>query len=97
MPEKLHILFYEYVEDIVERRAPHREGHLGLINRWHDEGRIAMAGGVAGPPHARSIVLREGGLDQGPAAAQGFGAETPYQPAGLVTSWRVEPFLNVTA
>jgi hypothetical protein len=24
-------------------------------------------------------------------------AEDPYQPAGLVTSWRVEPFLNVTA
>jgi uncharacterized protein len=82
VPEKLHILFYEYVEDVVERRAPHREGHLGLIKRWHDEGRIAM---------------REEDLDAAQAAAEEFVAEDPYQPAGLVTSWRVEPFLNVTA
>jgi len=97
MPEKLHILFYEYVGDIVERRAPHREGHLGLIKRWHDEGRIAMAGGVGDPPHAGIIVLREEDADKAQATAEEFVAEDPYQPAGLVTSWRVEPFLNVTA
>ncbi len=94
MPEKLHILFYEYVPDIVERRAPHREGHLGLITRWHDEGRIVMAGGIGDPVHAGMIVLR---AEDPQAAAEAFVAEDPYQPAGLVTSWRVEPFLNVTA
>jgi hypothetical protein len=94
MPEQLHILFYEYVPDVVERRAPFREGHLGLINRWHDEGRIVMAGGIGDPVHAGMIVLR---ADDPQAAAEAFVAEDPYQPAGLVTSWRVEPFLNVTA
>ena len=94
MPEQLHILFYEYVPDVVERRAPYREGHLGLINRWHDEGRIVMAGGIGDPVHAGMIVLR---ADDPQAAAEAFVAEDPYQPAGLVTSWRVEPFLNVTA
>jgi uncharacterized protein len=94
MPEQLHILFYEYVPDVVERRAPHREGHLALIRRWHDEGRIVMAGGLGDPPHAGLIVLR---ADDPQAAAEAFVAEDPYQPAGLVTSWRVEPFLNVTS
>jgi uncharacterized protein YciI len=94
MPEQLHILFYEYVPDVVERRAPYREGHLGLINRWHDDGRIVMAGGIGDPVHAGMIVLR---ADDPQAAAEAFVAEDPYQPAGLVTSWRVEPFLNVTA
>ena len=94
MPEQLHILFYEYVSDVVERRAPFREGHLGLINRWHDEGRIVMAGGIGDPVHAGMIVLR---ADDPQAAAEAFVAEDPYQPAGLVTSWRVEPFMNVTA
>ena len=94
MPEKLHILFYDYVPDVVERRAPHREGHLALIKRWHAEGRIVMAGGVGDPVHAGMIVLR---TDDPQAAAEEFVAEDPYQPAGLVTSWRVEPFLNVTA
>ena len=94
MPEQLHILFYEYVPDVVERRAPHREGHLALIRRWYDEGRIVMAGGLGDPPHAGLIVLR---VEDPEAAAEEFVAEDPYQPAGLVTSWRVEPFLNVTS
>lgn len=94
MPEQLHVLFYDYVPDLLERRAPHREGHLALIKRWHQEGRIVMAGALGSPPHAGMIVLRAEDPD---AAAQEFVAEDPYQPAGLVTSWRVEPFLNVTA
>jgi uncharacterized protein YciI len=94
MPEQLHILFYDYVPDVVERRAPYREEHLGLIKRWYDDGRIVMAGGVGNPPHAGLIVLR---ADDPQAAAEEFVAEDPYQPAGLVTSWRVEPFLNVTS
>ena len=81
MPEKLHILFYEYVEDVVERRAPHREGHLGLIKRWHDEGRIAMAGGVGDPPHAGLIVLREEDPDAARAAAEAVRGRGPL-PAG---------------
>jgi uncharacterized protein YciI len=92
MPEQLHILFYDYVPDVVERRAPYREGHLALIKRWHDEGRIVIAGGVGDPVHAGMIVLR---TDDPQVAAEEFVAEDPYQPAGLVTGWRVEPFLNV--
>ena len=94
MPEQLHILFYEYVPDVLERRGPYREGHLGLIQRWHEDGRIVLAGGVGDPVHSGMIVLR---ADDPQAAAEEFVAEDPYQPAGLVTSWRVEPFLNVTS
>jgi uncharacterized protein len=97
MPEKLHILFYDYVDDLLERRAPHRAEHLAPIKRWHDEGRIGMAGAVGDPPHAGVIVLREEDPESARAAAEAFVAEDPYHPAGLVTSWRVEPFLNVTA
>ena len=46
MPERLHILFYDYVPDMAERRGPYREGHLALIARWHEEGRVAMAGAL---------------------------------------------------
>jgi len=93
VPEQLHILFYEYVPDVVERRDPYRPGHLALIRKWYEEGRIAMAGGLGDPVHSGLIVLR---ADDPQAAAEEFVAEDPYQPAGLVTSWRVEPFLNVT-
>jgi uncharacterized protein YciI len=56
-----------------------------------------MAGAVGDPPHAGVIVLREEDPESARAAAEAFVAEDPYHPAGLVTSWRVEPFLNVTA
>jgi uncharacterized protein len=93
MPEQLHALFYEYVPDIVERRGPYREEHLALIRRWYEEGRIVIAGGLGDPVHGGLIVLR---VDDAQAAAEEFVAHDPYQPAGLVTSWRVEPLLNVT-
>ena len=93
MPEKLHILFYEYVETS-RACAPHREG-TPLIKRWR-RGRIGLLGAL-GPPHAGVIVLREEDPEAAQAAAEAFVAEDPYHPAGLVTSWRVEPFVNVTA
>jgi uncharacterized protein len=92
MPERLHILFYDYVPDLVERRAPHREGHLDLIRRWHEEGRLAMAGAVGDPPHGGVIVLRIGD----PSEAEEFTSADPYVAAGLVERWRVEPWTVVT-
>jgi uncharacterized protein len=97
MPEKLHILFYDYVDDLLERGGWDRDKEPALIKRWHEEGRIGMAGAVGDPPHAGVIVLREEDPESARAAAEAFVAEDPYHPAGLVTSWRVEPFLNVTA
>jgi uncharacterized protein len=91
MPERLHVLFYDYVEDILERRAPHREEHLALIARWHEDGRMAMAGPLGDPVHGGLFVLRAE-----PADAEAFVAEDPYVAAGLVTSWRVEPWTIVT-
>ena len=90
MPQKLHILFYEYVPDIAERRAPHREGHLAAIARWHGDDRIVMAGALGDPPHSGVLVLRDA------ADAERFMAEDPYVKADLVTSWRVEPWTVVT-
>jgi uncharacterized protein len=90
MPDKLHILFYEYGPDIVERRAPYREGHLAAIARYLDEGRLVMAGALGDPPHGGALVLRD------PADAERFMAEDPYVEAGLVVGWRVEPWNVVT-
>ena len=44
------LLLYVYVEDILERRAPHRDEHLALIRAWKDDGRLLMAGPLGDPP-----------------------------------------------
>jgi uncharacterized protein YciI len=92
VPEPLQLLHYDYVEDVVERRGPYRGDHLALVARWHDDGRIVMAGAVGDPPHGALFVLRA----SDPAAAEAFMAEDPYVAAGLVRDWRVEPWNVVT-
>jgi len=86
VPERLQLLHYEYVPDIVERRAPHREAHLALAGRWKEDGQLVMAGAVGDPPSGALFVLREG------ADAEAFVREDPYVAAELVTAWRVEPW-----
>jgi uncharacterized protein len=86
MPECMQLLHYDYVQDILERRTPHREAHLAWAARWKEEGRLVMAGAVGDPPTGALFVLREG------ADAEAFVRDDPYVAADLVTAWRVEPW-----
>ena len=83
-----HLLLYDYVPDIVERRAPHREAHLALVRRWKDDGRVLMGGALGDPPHGAAIVFR---VDE-PEAVEEFVSADPYVEADLVTRWRIEPW-----
>jgi uncharacterized protein len=90
MSELLHLLVYEYVPDMAERRAPHREGHLELIRRYRAEGRVVIAGATGIPPSGGLFAFREA------ADAEAFAAADPYRAAGLIVSARVEPWAVVT-
>ena len=92
MAERLYALFYDYVEDVVEKRAPYREDHLALVGRWHGDDRIAMGGALGDPPHGGLIVFR---VDD-PAEVEAFVADDPYVRNGIVVSHRVEPWNVVT-
>ena len=83
------LLSYDYVPDIVERRVPHREGHLALIARYHEAGDCLLAGAVGDPPRAGALVFRT------PQAAADFLAEDPYVAAGLVPAHRIDPWALV--
>ena len=41
------VLFYEYVENVVERRAPYREAHLALVEVRVDRGELVLGGAFA--------------------------------------------------
>lgn len=76
----------QYVPDILERREPHREGHLANARRWSEDGRLVMGGALGDPPHGAAFVFC---LDD-PAAVEDFVEADPYVAAGLVTNWRIE-------
>jgi len=90
MSELLHLLVYEYVEDMSARRAPYREAHIELIRRYQEDGRVVIAGAVGVPVHGGLLAFREA------ADAEAFAAADPYKAAGLVTSSRVEPWAVIT-
>ena len=92
MPTPHQVLLYDFVENALEARAPHRAEHLALIARYVEEGTIAMAGALGDPPHGGLVVFP--GDD--PAPAERFAAEDPYVREGVVVSWRVEPWTVVT-
>ncbi len=84
-----YILFYDFVENILERRAPHREAHMKEIRAAKDDGRIVMGGPVGDPPTGAVIVFKDR------AAAEAFTQSDPYVANGLVTDWRVDSWAVV--
>jgi len=88
------VLLYEFVEidDIVERRAPYREAHIGQIREWLADGRVLMAGALGDPPHGGLLIFDV----EDPDEVERFAREDPYVINGLVASWRVEPWSVVS-
>jgi uncharacterized protein len=89
MAEQRHVLFYEYVADILERRDPYRAEHLSAIRAAKEDGRILEAGPLGDPPHGAALVFAD------PTQAESFAQADPYVTNGLVTAWRVEPWTLV--
>jgi uncharacterized protein YciI len=80
------LLLYDYVGDMIERRAPYRDAHLERIRVEREAGRIVMSGPLGDPPQGAAIVFH--GVE--PDQVESFALEDPYVRAGLVTAWRVE-------
>jgi uncharacterized protein len=80
-----HLLLYNYVSDMAERRGEYREHHLKRITAEREAGHIAFAGAFDSLSGA-AIVFKD--VDH--AHIQRFMDEDPYVQAGLVTTSRVE-------
>jgi uncharacterized protein YciI len=90
VPGRLTILTYEYVDDIVERRKPHREAHLAHVRRWSDERSLVLAGATGDPPTGALFVF-----EGEPAEVEEFAASDPYREAGLIADSAVGPWTVV--
>src|SRR4051812_18413825 len=85
-------LHYDYVPNIVERRAAFRPAHLELYRAWRADGRVVMGGAVGDPPHGALIVFDVPDV----AEVEKFAAADPYVLNGLVTARRIEPWAVVS-
>lgn len=86
-----HILFYDYVADVVQRRAPFREGHLAHARRHKDAGTLVSGGALGSPPNGAMFVF----LVEDTAQIDAFVAADPYVEHGIVTGHRIVPWTVV--
>lgn len=86
-----YLLFYDYVEDILERRTPYRAEHLALAQAAHERGELLMAGALAEPVDGAVFIFKT----EGPEPIEAFVHNDPYVRNGLVTAWRIRPWTVV--
>ncbi|MCL4504855.1 MAG: YciI-like protein [Chloroflexi bacterium] len=86
-----YLLFYDVVPDYVERRAAFRDQHLTLAWQAAERGELILGGALAEPIDG-AILMFSGGS---PAVAEKFVAADPYVKNGLVTRWRIRPWMTV--
>ena len=86
-----YLLFYETVDNYVEKRAPYRAQHLELARDAHARGELLLAGAFAEPADGAALVFRT--ADRG--AVEDFVRRDPYVQNGLIKTWRIRPWTVV--
>ncbi|HEY3774388.1 MAG TPA: YciI family protein [Solirubrobacteraceae bacterium] len=86
-----HLLLYVYPDDMAERRGPYRDEHLRRIQVEKDAGRILMAGATGAPINGGAMAWTGATSDE----IEAFVEADPYRGAGLILSYRIEPWTLV--
>lgn len=87
------ILLYDYVADVLERRAPHRDAHLARIAEWIESGSLLMAGATGDPPTGALFVFG----DVPDEEINRFADDDPYRAAGIVAKREIKPWTVVAS
>ena len=82
------LLFYVYIDDMLDRRAPFREAHLALARDAHRNGTLLLAGATTDPLDGAVFVFRADDR----SAIDEFVRDDPYVREGLVRAWKVCPW-----
>lgn len=86
-----YILFYDVMDDYVEKRAQFRELHLKHARAAYDRGELVLGGALADPVDGAVLVFRGGSAEM----VEAFAKSDPYVLNGLVKQWRVRKWNTV--
>ena len=79
------LLHYDYVDNIVERRAPFRDGHLSHVGAYVERGEVLLGGAYANPVDGATIVFKADQRED----VERFVNDDPYFVNGLVKEWHI--------
>ncbi len=86
-----YLLFYDVVNDYVERRLAFRTTHLKLARQAVERGELVLGGALANPIDGAVLLFR----GSSSAIAERFATADPYVTNGLVTRWHVREWTTV--
>ncbi len=86
-----YLLFYEFGEDYVARRAEYRSAHLELAWAASQRGELLLGGALADPVDGAIILFKS----DSPAVAENFARVDPYVTNGIVKRWYVRQWNTV--
>jgi uncharacterized protein len=89
---KFFLLTYDYVDNMLERRAPVRPAHLEHAHAYSARGDIVLGGALVEPVDGAVIVFRA----ENPDLVAAFVENDPYVKAGLVRSHRIREWALAT-
>ncbi len=88
---KLYILQYDYVDNVLEKRAPYREAHLAVFGKQVQSGNVILGGAIDHPPTGAIMIFRNLTPDDIEQVVQ----QDPYVANGIVTKYTIKPYIAV--
>ncbi len=88
---KHFLLFYDFVDDYLERRGALRPAHFELAKAAVARGELVLGGALTSPADTGVLLFRAPSAD----VPQAFAESDPYVLRGLVKSWRVREWITV--
>jgi hypothetical protein len=86
-----YLLFYDVVDEYVQRRQPYRAAHLERATQAAARGELVLGGALANPIDQAVLLFR----GDSPAVAEAFANADPYVLNGLVKHWYVREWTVV--
>lgn len=78
-----YLLFYKFVENYKEARAPFRKEHLELAQKAKESGELMLAGALEDPPDEGMLVFKTDHKEN----VISFAKNDPYVINGVVKHW----------
>lgn len=85
------LLFYDVVDDYMERRASFRDAHLAHARAAHERGELVLAGALAEPADGAVLAF----TCESPEVVEDFARGDPYVTGGVVTGCRIRRWVVV--
>jgi len=85
------LLVYDLAPDYLSKRPDYRDEHLKLAWESHENGDLVLGGALQDPSDQAYLLFKS----TSPEAAESFAKNDPYVKNGIVTGWKVRPWMTV--